>query len=429
MKKWFAIFLAAAMIFGLAACTSSETAPETEQEPEVVRSDVPAEDQIDVIVANKDLWLEPAENYATFYAVTDLNNNGRLELIRCAQSGEWWSEDAFFEMSLDGKTLEALAFPFGDEYSHPDLVDHDEFPMYIGQEGCYLIATDDIFMGPVQQSDYQNYHVLDCLMIAEGTVEAGDLAWCMAMTQDTNADGLEENHIWYYGPEDEGMDRDGEWYVNAPAERFAGYNESVCSIAWWTPDTFETPEDDYTDEALNVGLHYSWDGFGVREDAEVFASLIEDPYYSFYAAGAGGAHIYRADEEVPYFPSFLDLYGTWYIQYAWNDDGITYMGAGLSASELEILSNGLLYAGYSNENDPRGAYLFTEMRMVSDAKADGTDADDWVVVYESDDGLWQMQLRPDPENQMLYVTWYEWTEADHSDEPTGMNLVYSRTAG
>ena len=50
MKKWFAIFLAAAMVFGLAACTSSENAPEAE--PEVVRSDVPAEDQIDVIVAN-----------------------------------------------------------------------------------------------------------------------------------------------------------------------------------------------------------------------------------------------------------------------------------------------------------------------------------------------------------------------------------------
>ena len=133
MKKWFAIFLAAAMVFGLAACTSSENAPEAE--PEVVRSDVPAEDQIDVIVANKDLWLEPAEEYATFYAVTDLNNNGRLEVIRCAQTGEWWSQDAFFEMSQDGKTLEALAFPFGDEHSHPDLVDHDEFPLYTGPEG------------------------------------------------------------------------------------------------------------------------------------------------------------------------------------------------------------------------------------------------------------------------------------------------------
>ncbi|MBR3719856.1 MAG: hypothetical protein IKN20_08355 [Firmicutes bacterium] len=57
MKKWFAIFLAAAMVFGLAACTSSENGPEGAQEPEVVRSDVPAEDQIDVIVASKDLWL------------------------------------------------------------------------------------------------------------------------------------------------------------------------------------------------------------------------------------------------------------------------------------------------------------------------------------------------------------------------------------
>ena len=52
---------------------------------------------------------------------------------------------------------------------------------------------------------------------------------------------------------------------------------------------------------------------------------------------------------------------------------------------------------YNNENDPRGPYLITEMNMTSDSLAEGEAADDWVIVYESDDGMWQMQLRPDPE--------------------------------
>ena len=52
-----------------------------------------------------------------------------------------------------------------------------------------------------------------------------------------------------------------------------------------------------------------------------------------------------------------------------------------------------------------------------------------MIVYESHDGCWEMQLRPDPDNDMLYVTWYEWEDGDRSQDPTGMNLVYSRAAG
>jgi len=207
---------------------------------------------------------------------------------------------------------------------------------------------------------------------------------------------------------------------------FEGCLRKVCRLGWWTLDSLEQT---YDDEAVSTGLHYSWNQFSLTEDAALFEELVQDPAVSFYANGAGGAELYTGGEEAPYFPSFADVSGTWYLQYAWTDEAVWYVGKELSEGELTILDNGLLYANYSNAADPRGPYLITEMKMVSDAKADGTDGDDWVVVYESDDGLWQMQLRPDPENQRMDVVWYEWTEEDRSDEPTGVNLVYSRTAG
>ena len=423
MKRWLSIALGIVLILSLAACSNPDASGSGGESAE--RSKVPAEDQIAVMLANQDLWLVADEEYSTFYAVTDLDDDGRLELIRSGSLGYWESDDTFFEISEDGQSLEPLAFPFGEEHSHPDLIDQDAFRMYIGPEGRYLIAQDDIFMGPVQGSDYQNFHVLDYLLVKDGEVEAGDIAWCMAIEEDSNGDGLYENHIYYYTGGDTDELLDGEGFVNAPSEQFSGYEEQVCSVGWWTPGL----DTEITEDALNTGLNYSWGEFSVEPDPDRFEALVGDPYDTFYAGGAGGAPIYLVGDEVPYFPSFWDVYGTWYLQNAWNDDGITYVGAGLNAGELEILESGLLYADYNNENDPRGPYLFTEMKMVSDSKADDADADDWVIVYESDGGLWQMQLRPDPENEMLYVTWYEWADEAHSTDPVGMNLVYSRIAG
>ncbi|MBR3719929.1 MAG: hypothetical protein IKN20_08735 [Firmicutes bacterium] len=421
MKKLLSLLLCFVLILGLAACAAQDAPAEEPAE----RSIVPAEDQIDVIAANSALWLLSDSVYTPFYAVTDLDGDGLLELI-CDEPGDNWSNvDTFFEIGEDGKTLVRLAFPFGEDHSHPDLVDQDAFRMYIGQEGRYLIANDDIYMGPVQASNFQAYHVLDSLFLGENGVEVSDIVWCMMLDEDTNGDGLSEKHIYYYPGGDADATLDGEGYVNAVSERFSGYEEQVCRVGWWSlgEDT------ELDDEALKSGLSYSWEEFSVEPDAELFESLVGDPYYTFYAAGAGGSSIYREGEEVPYFPSFMDVRGTWYLQSAWTDEATWYVGKGLSAGELTILDDGTLYADYYNEYDPRGAYLLSEMHMTRDAKADGTDGDDWVVVYESGDGLWQLQLRPDPENQALNVVWYEWEDASRSKDPIGINLLYSRIAG
>ena len=269
MKKTWSIFLALALIFSLAACAASENDPGTRTaEP------ISAEEQIALMVANQDQWLIRDSAYVPFYAVTDLDGNGRLELIRCMPGDDWWSTDTFFAVNEDCSGLEELAFPFGEEHSHPDLVDQDQFRMYTAQEGRYLIAKDDIYMGPVQASDYRAFHVLDCLTVTDEGVEAGDLAWCMMQDEDTNGDGLSEYHIYYYTGGDLDEEIDGEGYVNAPSERFPGYKEEVCSIAWWSFGE----ETEMDEDALTSGLSYSWDGFSVEPDAEVFDSLVEDPY-------------------------------------------------------------------------------------------------------------------------------------------------------
>ncbi len=415
MKKQMAMLLSLVLAFSLAACTQDSGQPEAAAPP--------AEEQLETLAANSAVWLPESEDIPAFYGVTDLDGNGWLELIRSQSGDSWDSTDAFFAVDKDG--VKELAFPYGEEHSHPDLADHDDFRMYAGQDGKYLIVYDNIYLGPSMASDYQAMHGLEYLHLTGDTVEAGDIAWCKMQDEDTNGDGLSEYHIYYFRAGNGDLDLDGEGYVNSVSEGFGGYEEEVCHIAWWTPDS----ETEISGDSLMSGLSYSWQGYSVGADAETFGALITDPYYGFYAAGAGGPHIYLADEEVPYFPSYWDIKGTWYLQSAWTDAGVTYLGTGLSAGELDILKSGQLYMNYSNENDPRGPYLITGMNMTRDSRAEGTDTDDWVIVYESDDGMWQMELRPDPDRDMLYVTWYEWPDGDRSAEPTGVNLEYSRVAG
>ena len=66
MKRALGTILTAALLFSLAACTSSESG---------TRAPEPAspEDQIALIAASKDQWMAEDGAYTPFYAVTDLD--------------------------------------------------------------------------------------------------------------------------------------------------------------------------------------------------------------------------------------------------------------------------------------------------------------------------------------------------------------------
>ncbi|MBQ1580144.1 MAG: hypothetical protein IIZ86_03335, partial [Firmicutes bacterium] len=85
MKKYLSILLCLALCASMAACSSSQPA----EEPEEPAVSAEPEDQVKLIAENKDLWLVTDVNEADLYqyAVTDLDENGRLELIATITEG------------------------------------------------------------------------------------------------------------------------------------------------------------------------------------------------------------------------------------------------------------------------------------------------------------------------------------------------------
>ena len=161
MKKKIAAFMAAGMLMTVTSCArapeesstesqtettvtttaqSEETAPETQTQ---FSSDVHS--QMEIIVRNydyicSDFYIFTEAYPSAVFAVTDLNHNGRLEIIVSSIQGSGaFSKTNFYEISEDYSTLEKLKIDGVDESD-----DAGDFLEYINSENlvslydCYL---------------------------------------------------------------------------------------------------------------------------------------------------------------------------------------------------------------------------------------------------------------------------------------------------
>lgn len=100
--------------------------------PEIVEeiSDKDLDPQIDLLIENRDIWQIPAEEVAMYdsvgYYVTDLDHNGRVELVTVCWSSEYeYSEDKIYEVNEKGDGLDLITMEVSgmdsDEDISPDM--------------------------------------------------------------------------------------------------------------------------------------------------------------------------------------------------------------------------------------------------------------------------------------------------------------------
>lgn len=179
LKKIFACVLVLGLLFGCAACTFSvelnpdgsepaETKP-TETEPSVATEEperteasteesteetapeesytllIPAEEQIALLVANRDLWYPADDYYVPYsYAVTDLDQNGRLELLIniCMGTG-FFSENFAWEVNETGDGIVSCGEIFETYESQVDLGYAAADAYYDAETDIYYFIAED----------------------------------------------------------------------------------------------------------------------------------------------------------------------------------------------------------------------------------------------------------------------------------------------
>lgn len=154
MKKTIAIILTIITILALCSCGSKEKEYELAKPAESVNAYTApenADQQKQLIDQMKATWALPAEYSPWYYAITDLDRNGRLEVITAATQGtgiftyaEFWEVTEGFD-GLNHCTTDAKAE--GDAW--PEII-VDSAPCYEDSGKYYYVFQDDAKSGPAE---------------------------------------------------------------------------------------------------------------------------------------------------------------------------------------------------------------------------------------------------------------------------------------
>ncbi len=403
MKKIIAICLAFCMVLGLAAC--GESAPKLDPASN--------EGQLKTIADSKDVWYNSDAMH--LYAVTDLDENGRLEMIASQVEGSGqFSSNHFYEVSEDFTSLQPVEYTYGMEHSEPDLGG-------LTRLRCYRIPGDNVYIvnDVIRLNADEVYDVQDYICLKNGSVNVEDLAWCMMLGPGYTGDSFGRTQVYYYEGGDNGGNIDVGTYINYCDSFFEPYERLVCTLGWTEVGA------DEKDDALLKTVTDSWNGFKLEADDLVFDNLKYDPASylpSDQKIVVGDEPVYNVE----------DLDGNWKL-FLMEDEGGNMVLADLLGADSGLTffdKSRLVYFNYGKPGDPRSGMLLTDMSYaVGDGRGLDEDPNGWYVEFSEFEGRERFQASIIPDSGLLLLTWFSWPEDNPGGDPTVTILVYAKEEG
>lgn len=262
MKKKIIILLMGLMLSTLTACggTEDEHAGDIDSLAETIPAEtipaetIPAETiptetissentslQIQLFAENKDLWMTDLEYADEVYqcALTDLDENGRLELIAANMGGTGIATySRFFEVNeaFDGITECTNNFIEGD--SQPDIIE-DSVDRYLDENGMYHYIFTDL----TRNGAAEHYYSVHDLTLQQGTVSDSVLARHSEIYSDAST-------VTNTYEDASGNEITEEAYNSIAETVFAGCKKDSISLTWLDIRELEGMEEDMLIENL-----------------------------------------------------------------------------------------------------------------------------------------------------------------------------------
>lgn len=275
-KKITAIMLASCMVMGVAACNNAEPTEPTDTSPvettteattttETMEEETAPSDftedtvpdplnegiQMDIIVDNFELWLKDEGENADLpylYAVTDLNNNGMLEVINCVVQGSGlYTTAEIYEVTEDFELAE-YKFPESQGEGNLDIPDIGvESLNYFVKGGEYIYVVTDVIRISASENMENTY-----AMKFDQANKAISLELLGSRESKANKKGEMESKFF----DKDNKEITEEDYYKLGMNTFAVDSEELGSatINWITQEQMQ--QDDF-----EVLLHESLDGF------------------------------------------------------------------------------------------------------------------------------------------------------------------------
>ncbi len=280
MKQWrHRLWLAVALlaIFALVGCTATQpdttqpdttqpdttqpeitqpeiTQPETAQpetvQPETIQPQVAeptpqlvdVTQQMEVISQNRHLWRIDDQEGLDCYAVTDLDQNGRLELISSVNQGSGlYSYSTYWEVNEVGDGLELCQNTIPQEESQADIVIGSTYAYFDGQQYHY------IFWDSLRVGMAESHNIMKVVTLADGEITEEVLG---TLTYLYDQDG----NVTERCTDASGQEITPDQLMEMPNVVYEGMKMMEVGILWFTGDDiqqWDIPQDWTTDQVAS----------------------------------------------------------------------------------------------------------------------------------------------------------------------------------
>lgn len=217
-KKWTYYSCFTVILFLLVACNKKQSPSPTKQSS--------IDKQIQVIADQVSVWKGEEEDLIYGYAVTDLDHNGRLELIAstCQGSGIY-TYSSFFEVNENEDGLDECVYPGQEDGSEADIM-KDFVRVYFDTDSYtyYYIFDDVIRYGAGLLNNNIRAISLQSGKISEKFICSSDFAY-------TEDDSVDDNMVAKYY-DAEGNLISEEEYDLLTSKVFEDFEEKQATIQW-----------------------------------------------------------------------------------------------------------------------------------------------------------------------------------------------------
>lgn len=226
-KSLVSLALVLALIISV-CCVPGMAAPLAHAEPSPEVSATPAmaeKAQKKLLMAEYDLWAFKDEDcgYSWYYSFTDLDHNGRMEVVTCTTQGSGVFTTAFiWELSEDYGELEKCSDFTEDNGSFPEICVDKADCYFDSESGRYWYVFEDL----TKNGYAEQYYSICALSLSEGHVDCRTLAAKEIIFTDPEKD-----------PEVSCLDEDGneiseQEYDEVIEKTFEGFEQSEASFDW-----------------------------------------------------------------------------------------------------------------------------------------------------------------------------------------------------
>ncbi len=216
MKNLLLVSVLFLVIFSLCSCATVENSGKSVPT-------VSVEEQTKLIMDNSELWAQSDEYDEWFYTITDLDRNGRCEVIISSLQGSGlYTYSEYYEVNAEFNGIEKLSYSVSDGESQPDIM--------VDSAQCYYDKAKDtyhyVFTDVVRGGAWQSWTGIVVLTLKNGTVSDEVIA-SLYQSFDENGEIVVKEYR-----NAEGNAVTEEEYNQAEAEFFAGMESSEITLNW-----------------------------------------------------------------------------------------------------------------------------------------------------------------------------------------------------